>query len=610
MLWMTNSEGACIYLSRSWYEFTGQTPVTGLRFGWLDSVHPDEHAETEARFMEANQQHAIFQVEYRLRKANGEYVWMLDTAHPRFEDGEFIGYVGSVIDINERKVTAEALRDRENRYQQLFSSIDEGFVICQMIFDENRKPIDYRFLEANESFGINTGLPMPYALGRTARELVPNLEDFWFETYGGVVLSGEPTRFEQHSQSMHRWFDAYAFPVGGDLFAILFTDITERRRAQIRAHLLQTLAAALSVAQTVDEVIKTILVEGVKPLASPKGVIGLLTPDGQKIEIKRMIGYSKLAEERWRSIRVDDPTIPFALAVREGTPLWLGSPEERLARLPLTPNRTAEEMHRAWAVLPLKVGKTLIGVLGLGFDEETVFDEGEQTFLLTLADYSAQALERARLSEQANLSAADAERQRLARDLHDSVSQLLFASTSITEGLSRTWERDTEKGRARTDQVLTLNRAAMAEMRKLLLELRPEAILRTPFYELLEQLVRALRGLKEIDIELTFNAPTDLIFPHDVHVAMYRMAQEALNNAGKHSYATQIEVRCVFDSALCLTVSDNGVGFDPAKASMGIGMNSIRERAHAVGAVAHVVSAPGEGTTLTVTWQPKGAVGD
>ena len=104
MVWITEPDASCSYLSQSWYEFTGQTPETGLGLGWLDAVHPDDSEPSGKIFLEANEKHKPFRLEYRLRGADGEYRWAIDSAQPRFsETDEFLGYIGSVIDITERK---------------------------------------------------------------------------------------------------------------------------------------------------------------------------------------------------------------------------------------------------------------------------------------------------------------------------------------------------------------------------------------------------------------------------------------------------------------------------------------------------------------------------
>ena len=138
--------------------------------------------------------------------------------------------------INERKEAEMLLRDSEERYRTLFASIDEGFCVIEILFDENGKPCDYRFLEFNPAFEKLTGIPATEALsGRTVRQLIPNLEEHWFEIYGRVALTGEPIRFVNASEAMNRWFDVYAFRVGrpeDHKVALLFNNITERRRTE------------------------------------------------------------------------------------------------------------------------------------------------------------------------------------------------------------------------------------------------------------------------------------------------------------------------------------------------------------------------------------------
>lgn len=112
MMWVTDATGYCTYLNRRWYEMTGQTRQQSLGYGWLDATHPDDRAHAERTFVEANARREVFQTEYRLRRADGTYRWAIDAAAPRFtEEGEYLGYVGSVIDIQERKEAEDLLQD-------------------------------------------------------------------------------------------------------------------------------------------------------------------------------------------------------------------------------------------------------------------------------------------------------------------------------------------------------------------------------------------------------------------------------------------------------------------------------------------------------------------
>ncbi|SFT23491.1 PAS domain S-box protein [Methylobacterium sp. yr668] len=111
MTWITDETGACIYLNRRWYEFTGQAEAEALGLGWLDAIHPDDRAHSEQVFLAANADRASFRLEYRLRDGDGRYRWALDAASPRFaSDGAFLGYFGSVIDIDERREAEARLR--------------------------------------------------------------------------------------------------------------------------------------------------------------------------------------------------------------------------------------------------------------------------------------------------------------------------------------------------------------------------------------------------------------------------------------------------------------------------------------------------------------------
>ena len=200
---------------------------------------------------------------------------------------------------------------------------------------------------------------------------------------------------------------------------------------------------------------------------------------------------------------------------------------------------------------------------------------------------------------------AEEERIRLARDLHDAVSQTLFSTSLIAEVLPRLWERNKDEGLQKLEEVRQLTRGALAEMRTLLFELRPAALADAELSDLLRQLSESVIGRARVPITLEVEGTCAI--PTDVKIALYRIAQEALNNIAKHSGASraQISLRCQ-PGQVSLDIIDNGHGFDITKTAPGsFGLGNMNERANHIGAVLKIDSKVGEGTEITVNWQDK-----
>lgn len=212
------------------------------------------------------------------------------------------------------------------------------------------------------------------------------------------------------------------------------------------------------------------------------------------------------------------------------------------------------------------------------------------------------ALKNVQLYARAEAEAATAERSRLARDMHDAVSQTLFAVHMIAGTLPRLWERHPDEARRQLDQLQTLTRGAQSEMRMLLLELRPEALEVTTLPDLIEHLIRGTASRTPAAFTIDVDGGCNL--PYEVKIALYRIAQEALHNVVRHAGAQEIIVRLRCTDGVTLLIRDDGCGFDPASVSSDhLGQRTMRERAEAVGARLTVESAPGQGTTLTVEWK-------
>jgi ligand-binding sensor domain-containing protein/signal transduction histidine kinase len=263
--------------------------------------------------------------------------------------------------------------------------------------------------------------------------------------------------------------------------------------------------------------------------------------------------------------------------------------------------------------VPLTVTGEMYGGLALIYPEQREFSAEDIELGFTLVDQAALAIANAQLRDRMEHMAAETERSRLARDLHDAVTQTLFSASLIAEVLPATWASDQKEGRHLLTELRQLSRGAMAEMRTLLLELRPAALIEARFGDLLRQLAEAVTGRTGLPVHLQVEGQCTL--PDEVHVSLYRIAQEALNNVMKHAHASQVKVslRCTAlpfrvenhqAHEVVLQVSDDGRGFDPKGASPDrLGLGIIRERAESIGARLHVESEPGAGTTVTAIWK-------
>ena len=251
------------------------------------AIHDDDRARVVDALADALRVSGEYQMEYRVNHEDGTVRWLSARGSvERDSDGVVIGLPGFAIDITDRKCAEERFRESEARYRTLFMSIDEGFCLIQVLLDETGKPGDLRVLEVNDVFEQQTGLRN--AAGRSVRDLLPGLEQFWFDVYGKVALTGEPVRFEQRAEPLSRWFDVNAFRTGLPerlTVALLFKDITARKQAEHELRDSQTrLRRALEFAETSnqmkDDFLATVSHELRTPLNTVLGWAGLLGEGG------------------------------------------------------------------------------------------------------------------------------------------------------------------------------------------------------------------------------------------------------------------------------------------------------------------------------------------
>lgn len=295
---------------------------------------------------------------------------------------------------------------------------------------------------------------------------------------------------------------------------------------------------------------------------------------------------------------------------RERAPIVENNPRQSLFSWlwsRITDDARSSSLYRAsrsWMALPLAARERVLGVMRVDHGEPGYFDPERARLLSAVSSQTALAMHHAQLLAQERDVAVMAERNRIARELHDAVSQTLFAANLMAGTLSRAarGEAPDAQAIARQAQSLeTLNRSALAEMRLLMFELRPDALASTPLADLLGQAVEAIRSRGEIEVRAELSRSDDL--PADVRVQVYRIAQEALSNVARHSGATRVELtwQTSGPGRALLRVADNGRGFDPGERPAGhFGLENMQSRAEEIGAAFSLTSVPGAGAELRV----------
>jgi signal transduction histidine kinase len=305
-----------------------------------------------------------------------------------------------------------------------------------------------------------------------------------------------------------------------------------------------------------------------------------------------------------------DPSVaglaPIRRVLNEGVPVAI-SETESLSLRPEMLEQLSERPLESVLLVPLIVRGTTTGLLAIGNDRAgRDFGAAEIALAETVAGDIARVIENARLYEQAQETGAHEERDRLARDLHDAVTQTIYSATLIGEALPSVWERNPEEGRRNLLKLRQLIRGALAEMRTLLFELRPASPESADLATLLRQLGDALTGRTRIPVKVVVDGESDL--PAEVNITLYRIAQEAFNNIAKHAGAERVNLLLRFEpDNVVLAIRDNGRGFDPEEIDPErMGVQIMRERAASIGARLVIRSQPGQGTRILISWSDPG----
>lgn len=524
------------------------------------------------------------------------------------------------LDILERKKTEDALRERESQYRSIFESAQDALFI---------NTLQGELVDFNPSAAIMHGYTV-----EEFRQLQPVdfihpasyhvFSEFIQTVSAGGQFRGRAVDRHKNGSFIHVEVIGTQFIYQGEPHTLaVVRDVTEQVEAyqlleQRVAERTRELFALLEVARNVVSTLEVepLLTEVLRQLKTVVDYTGaaILTLENGEFVFRDYIGPAPA--EKILSLHIPaNIQSYFKDVVDKQAPIIISdlldeSPAQRSA-LEVVRGVLGEELAyaRSWLGVPLQVKDRLIGVLRVDHEAPDHFNETDARLVLAFANQVAVAIENARLYEQARSLASLQERQKLARDLHDSVSQALYG---IALG-ARTARVLVEREQASKDSmiesldyVLSLAEAGLAEMRALIFELRPESLEQEGLAAALTKQAAATRARYHINVELDLCDEPQI--PLRKKEALYRVAQEGLHNVVKHAQATNIRLIMSCDhDYISVEVHDDGLGFDPGQSFPGhLGLQSMRERIERHAGSFTIKSAPGEGTTLIASLPAKG----
>jgi PAS domain S-box-containing protein len=544
---------------------------------------------------------------------SGNRYWLRAFAYPARDEAGVVTEVVSVFeDVTEQKEVEDSLRNKEAQYRAIFESTTDGLVINDM---------DGTVVEVNPAFCEMHGYTREELLGISPLEFIhPDYHSILGEYIETIRAGGS---FQRHAVDLHKDGTPFHVEVHGSTFIFngrphilgVVRDITERvhsytmleERVEERTRELTTLLEiSRNVASTLElEPLLGRILDQLK-FVTEYSIAALLLKIGDQLVMLDSRGTPappEVAAGRqsplqrfgiiWEMLSQGETVIipdvqadtPLAAAFREAAGDALESSFGYI---------------RSWLAVPLTLRDEVMGMLCLACNEPDCYTDQQAGLVLAIANHAAIGIANARLyrqaQETARLTAALEERQHLARELHDSVSQAIFSINLQTRTALTLLNRDPSKVEEPLNHVATLAQAAMAEMRALIFELRPESISTEGLVAALAKHSAALAARHGIEVQTRLGAEPRLSV--EAKEIAYRVAQEASHNSIKHARASMLSFEMSNNAEwVTLEVGDNGIGFDASGNFPGhLGLRSMRERAAQVGGTLEIQSAPGEGT--------------
>jgi PAS domain S-box-containing protein len=583
MVWISGPDKLCNFFNKPWLNFTGRTMEQELGNGWLDGVHPGDLVRCLETYQTAFDARRDFTMEYRLRRADGVYRWILDNGVPHHTpDGSFAGYIGSCIDISDRREMEETLRDSEARYRAFFELNIVGA-------SETRLP-DGHFVRVNEALCAITGYTRDELLTMRISDLThPEDREKTFEDFGRLARGerqsyGKDKRYVRKDGSIiwvHIEVSIVRDSSGSPAYAIsIVQDITDRRRAE----------EGLQQSNQRYRAFFELNAVGAGEVDLSEGRF-LRANDA----ICQITGYSR---DELLGLRFTDITHPddreedwrqFARLVRGEIPNY--RLEKRYVR---------KDGRIVWVQLAVTLIRDGAGnpVSELGLTLDITERKGVEQDLQQLA---------ARL-----LQSQDEERWRIAQELHDETAQTIFAINLNLTHLLQTQPALDDQAKSLLDETLGMGEHVLKEIRTLSYLLHPPLLDQVGLESAVEWYVDGFVKRSGMDVKLVLSPDIGRL-PAEVETALFRIVQESLTNIHRHSGCKQASIRLTKEGdRIILEVKDRGRGM-AAEArvssedvqSLGVGISGMRQRMRQLGGQLDISSSQ-TGTTVTAVVPPDG----
>ncbi len=447
------------------------------------------------------------------------------------------------------KQSEKSIKDSEEKYHSLYSSMNEGSTLNEIIYDEIKKPVDYRILDANDTALSTLDVTKEQLIGKKGSDIYSFDITPFLDKIAQVSETGVPIKFENYFPHLKKYFLFSVFSPSKSKFATLFSDITEQKKIELEIESLSRF-----------------------PMENPNPVM--------RMDDKCSIIFTNNAAKDL-----------LQLLDNENKNKLLKLFYDSIANL-------RESKRNQQKTIKVRINKFF-------YEFSIIFIKNFDYYNMYGIDVTSKKREEILSKRIAKEKSINEERNKLARELHDTVTQTLFSANLTAEIIPKLWEKNKEDAIKKLEDLRRLNNSALMDMRILLYELRPSTLEDEDIRKLLQILIDTFRNRSKIRIEFTLEGTHK--FSNKIELGFYRIAQEALNNIIKHSSATKSSLFLKSSlSELYMNITDNGRGFDDKKVtSKNLGLTIMKERVKLIGASLKIINIPGKGTSITVVYNKK-----